>query len=286
MPFDRRAKLALIVACITLLGSGAGLRWAVQALNIYLRKEPVELRGSFATLPRTLGRWRAVGQDAVLDEAQVESLGTQFYFDRHYALEGAAGSGVMNIHVAYYTGMIDAVPHVPDRCMDAAGFNIVKMPLNEPLDVSRSGWFDDPEFVNLGTGEPYPVVQHRNEFSGQTMLVRMPLGDFKLRVTEFESEKHPGLPVFGGYFFIANGAAMATPEEVRMMAFNPREKYAYYCKVQFVYYERGADKAQYLSLVSEILRDLLPELMQRLPDWSEVERRGHAHQASVSGSSS
>lgn len=67
------------------------------------------------------------------------------------------------------------------------------------------------------------------------------------------------------------------------MAFRLSEKHAYYCKVQFTYEGTEPTPDKYLELVSDFLKDFLPELMQRLPDWAEVERRGEKA-ASVSSS--
>jgi hypothetical protein len=63
------------------------------------------------------------------------------------------------------------------------------------------------------------------------------------------------------------------PEGVKALAFNPQEKYAYYCKVQYIYASRNATQEKFLELVADHLKHLLPELMRSLPDWSEVERR-------------
>src|SRR5688500_8677595 len=141
--FDKRSKPAFVIACLVLLGSGLGFNLAVKALNVYLRKERVEMRGSFDTLPRVVGRWQAVGQDRVLDEATIEALGTNRYLVRDYALSGKRGSGLLNVQLAYYTGMIDTVPHVPERCLVAAGFNDKTLPLNLALPLNCQRWGSD-----------------------------------------------------------------------------------------------------------------------------------------------
>jgi hypothetical protein len=270
-PYDRRSKPAFFAACGVLLASTVGFNWAVKALNVYLKKEPIELRGLFDTIPRALGRWHAVGKDKSFDEAMIEELGTSKYLDRDYAIDGSPRGPRMNVHVAYYTGMIDAVPHVPDRCLVAAGFNAKTLPQNLPLNIDRSAWTDH-EMTNLQTGRLYPAVVIRNDFTGDRMIL-MPVGDFELRVTEFERTDQPDLNVFGGYFFIANGQITPTPEGVKAMAFKPSEKYAYYCKVQLTQVALNVTQDEYLALAADFMGEFLPELMQRLPDWAEVERR-------------
>ena len=271
--FDKTARAAFVAACVVLLGSGAGFQWAVAALNIYLKKEPVELRDRFDGISTTLGRYRAVGKDRLLDEATVEELGTDKYLERNYAVAGNPRNGVLNVQLTYYTGMIDAVPHVPDRCLVAAGMVIKTQPQNLPLVVDRHRWSDDPQRkINVVTNQPYSVAQVEG-IGGIKTSVRMPIGDFALRTTEFGKPDQPDLRLYSGYFFIANGRMTPTPDQVRLLAFRPSEKFAYYCKVQFTFGARAATKDQYLSMVSDFLSDFLPELMQVLPDWSQIEQR-------------
>ena len=92
------------------------------------------------TITTKLGRWKRVGLDSRLGEAMVESLGTRFYLDRQYAIDGNPANGVMTLHIAYYTGMIDAVPHVPERCWGAAGLNMVNQPAAILLPIDQSKW--------------------------------------------------------------------------------------------------------------------------------------------------
>ncbi|MBM4102374.1 MAG: exosortase-associated EpsI family protein, partial [Phycisphaerae bacterium] len=120
MLFSGSIRWAFAALLGVLVLSSIAFRASVAALNVYLRKEPVALRESFDTIPTKLGRWRRVGQDGRMGDAMTESLGTNQYLDRHYALDGDSSKGVLLLHIAYYTGMVDAVPHVPERCWGAA----------------------------------------------------------------------------------------------------------------------------------------------------------------------
>lgn len=273
MPFDRHAKLALIVSVATLLASSVGFRYAVAALNIYLRKEPVELRGSFSTIPQILGEWKQVGEDVQLDDAVLKELGTEDTISRTYAIDGESSRGLLSVHVAYYTGMIDAVPHIPDRCFVASGLEPQGRPEVLPLPLDLSKWSEDPGSPNRATGEPYRRVEHRHSFTNQLLSTRMPVGEMAIRVTEFASRAQPGVRVFGGFFFVANGRVASVPEEIRLLAFKPSERYAYYCKVQFVLAGPTITNERYVQSVADFLDEFLPELMLRLPDWQEVEHR-------------
>lgn len=270
--FDKHAPLAFIIACVALLLCGTAFRGAVIALNYYLKKEPVDLRAPLSLVPTTLGSWKVIEEHRFAAE-MLQELGTDKYVDRVYAINGEARGTTLLVHVAYYTGMIDTVPHVPDRCMVAAGFLAKTLPSNVPLDLDKTGWTTDPEgLVNFASGETYDVAYVR-DVMGLTVPVRMPIGNLEIRTVELGSETAPDERIFGGYFFIANGRLTPSPEGVKALAFNPKEKYAYYCKVQFIHFSRTATRETFLELVADHLKHLLPELMRSLPDWSEVERR-------------
>ncbi len=266
MLFDRQARSAFIIACVTLALCGVGFRSAVGYLNVYLKKEPIELRAHLATIPKTLGRWKDVSEARPVDAAVIETLGMDQYLDRLYVADDASGKGHLLIHIAYYTGMIDAVPHVPDRCFVAGGgLQLQALPHNYPLAIDRSGWREDP------AGSAYPLATFTDRITGRGVTARMPLGDFKLRTTEFLRANSPDERTFAGYFFIANGRVTPTPEGVRGLAFDLSTKFAYYCKVQLVAAGPDLEAEPFVTQAADLLTELLPELMRCLPDWFEVE---------------
>ena len=93
----------------------------MRALNVYLKKEPVPLRSHFDSIAATLGAWDMVGESRKFSAEVIEELGTALYLDRRYVDTESPDKRWMSVHIAYYTGMIDAVPHVPDRCTGATG---------------------------------------------------------------------------------------------------------------------------------------------------------------------
>jgi hypothetical protein len=277
MLFDRSAKIAFVVACLTLIGSGLAFQTAVKNLNIYLRKEPVELRHHFTTISRTLGDWHAVTSDLQLDAATIESLGTDIYLDRTYAINGEQSEGWLHLHMAYYTGMIDAIPHVPDRCMVAGGFNALTLPTYVGLPIDTSSWLLDEQHINQRSRKPYPYVHHRDPVRGNPIMVRMPIGEYRLRTTEFNHPQMGDSRVYAGFFFIANGHVTASPYNVRRLAFDRTDQYAYYMKVQFTTYGSAElTQEDFAAMVTDILPHLLPEIMRCLPDWAELEAERQA----------
>jgi len=271
--FDRTSRIALIVAVVVLIGSGLGFRVAVGMLNIYLQKQPVSLRDSLTNIPRTLGPWQAQGKDTVLDQATIEELGTDKYLDRVYVLRDGGQMYGFAVHVAYYTGFIDAVPHVPDRCFVAGGWNIVDgAARNETLPIDTSAWTLDGEHLDRYE-QPYRLHTFSNWVTGEPITVRMPAleGSFELRTSQMQHNKRSSERLFAGYCFIANGCFTPSPDGVRAFAFDQRDQYSYYCKLQFVAtVTPGMTREKFLELSASLMGHLLPEVMRCLPDWVEV----------------
>lgn len=269
------------MALISILVIGAvTIPIAIAQLEIYLRKESVPLRRTLNTIDDDLGPWdRAIGedgkprQDTIFGMEMIEGLGTDLYLDRYLA----DGDRRINVHVAYYTGMIDDVPHVPERCWDANGLTQSISPRIVDLDIEVEGATLDGSPVNRATGEPYPRVDVLN--LGRPVPVHLPVGDAQMTVTQFDiDDKNPRRKQVGGYFFIANGRMAPSAGDVRMMAFDPSEKYAYYCKIQLTYVgsiQSGEpDDAvvdEFIDIAEDLIPRLLPEVMNCLPDWPSIE---------------
>ncbi|MSR45198.1 MAG: exosortase-associated EpsI family protein [Phycisphaerales bacterium] len=273
MRFEPTIKGAFAAVVIVLITSAVGFRAGVSALEIHLRKEAVPLRESLDTIPTKLGRWKRVGEDAKMGEAMIESLGTKFYLDRQYELDGDPAKGRVSLHIAYYTGMVDAVPHVPERCWGAAGLSMVDQPTTLLLPVDRSQWIADSGIKNAATGEAYPQARVIDPVTRREEKVLLPVGQTEVSVTVFQDEKTPEVRLVGGYLFIANGRLTPSPYVVRTYAFDLSNRYAYYCKVQFSAFLPDGDKAvdRWKALSADLLTELLPILMRRLPDWATLE---------------
>ncbi len=269
--FDRNSRYALLAVAMLFVFSSLGFNRIVFYMDAYLKKESAPLRTELSRIASQLGPWQKDGPDQILDVAQVEALGTSRYLTREYIREDEL-SVRMLLHIAYYTGMIDPVPHVPDRCFTAGGLSIKNLPSNLPLPIDTTMWREVPEKINTSTGRPDRSVESRMPFTGEAIEVLMPIGNFRIRTTEFEDQTRPHLRIFAGYYFIANGRITPSPDGVRLLAFNLNDKYAYYCKVQFtIVGDRKLDQEAFVRIAAEFTDGLLPELMRCLPDWSEIE---------------
>jgi hypothetical protein len=267
----------VFLAMLAMLGfGGLGLRATMQMLDVYTRKEAVPLRQDLGSLPAKLGRWQKVGEDQQMDAAMVESLGTDKYLTRTYALDGDPVKGSVSLHLAYYTGMIDTVPHIPERCWGAGGLIQRGDPVLIDLDLPALSRTTDASPTNVATGRQYPVADVTNPVTLSVEQVFLPVGDAAMTLTTFQDQRQPNWEQLGGYFFIANGRCTPTTFGVRGLAFNMTDRYAYYCKVQLsARYPVGdtPSSVAFKAQAEDFLTQLLPHLMRRLPDWPTVERR-------------
>jgi hypothetical protein len=274
------AYLALVS---TLVVGGLGMRLAMGALDVYLRKEPVPLRRDLGTVPAVLGRWQKVGDDQVLDAAMVESLGTDKYLTRSYALDGDPGKGVLMLHLAYYTGMIDTVPHIPERCWGAGGLVQVGDPDTVPIRVPVYGLASVGPSLNVAANRPYRVLEVADPVSRIPETVALPLleneqdmnHELEMTLTRFQDRRNDRIEQVGGYFFVANGRCTPSTFGVRLLAFERTDRFAYYCKVQLsARYPVGdpAPAEAFRAQAEDFLSQFLPQLMRLLPDWPSVER--------------
>jgi exosortase len=256
-----RRWTALGVSAGVLLAAVAGQSAVIAATEAVLFKKPVPLRHQLYELPKEVGSWKHVSTNPPLPDDIAEVLGTDTYISMIYEdldyPEHEPGRRV-RIHIAYYTGMIDTVPHVPDRCFMGAGLKLTDSDTAQ-AEIHLPQAQPDPKSDNLLT----PSVLSPPE------RVRVPTTSFDLRRVSFDDPRssRPKLQVL--YFFIANGKYMATPEQVRMEGFNIADKYSFYCKVEVqpLWVE---DPELAHERTQDLLSAMLPEIMTCLPDWVDV----------------
>ena len=162
---------------------------------------------------------------------------------------------VISAAVTYYTGMVDTVAHIPDRCYIADGF--------EPKSFTSPTW-------DVGLVDP----------SARRVQVR--LINF-----EDQTPDRASLPVNVAYFFQCNGSYESDPlNGVRLRLQNLSEKYGYYAKIELK--TVMADQAKSAQVMADYLRYALPPIEGCLPDWNavkagELARPGTTASVAVSG---
>jgi hypothetical protein len=274
-------RSALIVSLAVLFGSAAALGGAIRFFKLYTKKLPIEVNQKCSSVPPKSPHWVRAGSDEYMSHEVIETLGTTNYVSRTYVEANPADpknpKGVQ-FHLAYYTGMIDTVPHVPDRCFVAGGAVMSGGPWVLPVPLKSDEWTEDaPATADSRTaiGDKNIVVYTARlgpDSAAPGNRVRLPRGidHLDMRIFEF---KAPGsdVPTYSGYFFIANGALTSLAQNVRLLAFDLRSDYAYYMKVQFTS-TRIKGPEELAQMASSVLDDLLPDVMLCTPDWTEVIR--------------
>ncbi len=263
-----------IVAMSVLVLASVGMGTAIKLTQITLKKLPIYPPNGklLSSLPRETKSWMAYGADAYETGEVLETLGTTNYLTRAYVKKLPTKEGleqqldkksVFEFHAAYYTGMIDTVPHVPDRCFVAGGMQLGDLTQDVALPLDRMNWRTDPYAPESRVGHLY------TQYSILRIPVHQPRDpqDLKLHAMQFVSE---GQNVYAGYFFIANGGAVPRAEDVRLLAFDLHSTYAYYLKVQFT--SRTAESEEELAkMAASFLDDVFGDLMECVPDWTKVE---------------
>lgn len=256
----------LIVGAI-LLTAAVSLNAATQMLKLYFRKEPVELRQPLTALPERIGHWFQVSRDEPLPHDQEEMLGTKIYISRQYVDLRIAGQeivskvknmgkderimltnqiqmshplAVMHVHSTYYTGMVDTVAHIPNRCYIAGGF--------EPAEEKYQNW--DAVSARITPASPFAS----------------PFITFEDRTGMRNSR-----PLNVTYMFNANGKYQPDSESVRLALQDLSTRFSYYAKIELMTVSN--DREQSAKVMNEFLVDLLPEVERCLPDWEEVRSR-------------
>jgi len=261
-------KLALLASIVVLSFSAVGLTAVIKIRGYFLTKLPIEAEKKMHTLPAEYPAWVRLGPDQVMSIEAEEELGTHNHLSRKYVEREPAdplNPQVVDIHLAYYTGMIDTVPHVPERCFVAGGWEQAGRPRNirVPLDLEAliPDTTADPE-VHGGT-----ILMGRSPTTQGRVRLPRDVEDLAMRVTPFQDEN--GRTVYAGYFFLANGGTVASANDIRLLAFQLEDDYSYYTKVQFTSGTVGSEE-ELAAVTASMLDEMLPDIMSRVPDWVEV----------------
>ena len=247
-----------------MLCAALGLNTAQRAMKLHFQKERVELRLTLDRLPADLGPWLKV-IDTQLGEDVEHTLATKDYIQRTYldtrklkpaevaelrALAGTAReqrvesirqrepAAIVNLHVAYYTGLIDTVAHVPERCYVAGGYN--------------------PENTDVVALRAFPNVPGRSP-------------NLKLKYAEYRDRARPQQPVRDiAYCFQVNGKyEFDSIKGVRFRLQNIFEKYGYYAKIELATFV-GDDTRLAQATMADFLSFAMPEIERCLPDWHAI----------------
>lgn len=256
---------AFVVVAVILAVGAIGLNGAVESMQLHFKKKPVPLAQKLETLPGRLGHWVQVSKDEPLGHDIQEVLGTDVYIFRDYVDERVVGSAILegfkdksaserkglvaqiqmrqpnaviSLALTYYTGLVDTVAHIPDRCIIADGYEV------------KPGIADEPQW-SLGPE-------------------REPLG---VRFLNFEDQAGRGrVDRSVCYFFHCNGRYTNSPIIVRKRLADLFEDHGYYAKIECMTLMKDSKASEQVMI--DFLSNALPEVEKLLPDWNQYEGKG------------
>lgn len=277
-------RLVRWIALGVLVGSSLLLFGLISSGGINLTKTPIYPKDNrqLSSIPTETENWTRLGGDRIESPDVVATLGTENYLTRTYVRRTDSRTDkpvVIEFHAAYYTGGIDTVPHVPERCFVGGGLQQSKSSQILDLSLAGSSWIVDqsvePEFAGVD-GAMYTVrLPNDTGFTDAPGLrVRLPRGvgpesPFRMKCSEFSLPD--GRAFYAGYFFIANGGTVASANGVRTLAFDLSADYAYYLKIQVNSASVGSME-ELAEVSAELIDELIGEVMRCVPDWVEVQR--------------
>jgi len=259
--------MAAGVVMSMLLVATVGQQTVLGMTKAVMFKQELPLRRPLVMIPLDIGQWHSPGQDTRLPAAQEETLGTEKYLIRRYEDRNWPSDEpgrVARLHVAYYPGSINQVPHVPDRCyvaggMQPQGTTTVSLPLTG----------DHYKTDGDGLTAHSKLLSRSDAF---TNPARIPSAEIPATLFSFEANQTGRGGEAGNviYFFTANGKFLPTPLMVRKEGWDLSHKYAYYCKIE-VAWPGVSDAELAKKRTRALLSDLMPEIMACLPDWQAVQ---------------
>lgn len=272
-----------ILASTIMVASAVAFGVYIRVFDVHMQKSPIYPQDNrqVSSIPSKTPGWIKLGTDQIMGAEIVDTLGTENYLSRNYYRtrdEDPQHPIVLDFHLAYYTGMIDTVPHVPERCFVGGGLQQSETSRVIDLPMDTSSWREDPsvpvEFAGLD-GKIYTVrlSNDPNMTDAPGYRVRLPRGispesGFKMRASEFIDSD--GGKLYAGYFFIANGGTKANADDVRQLAFNLSDDYAYYLKIQLT--GKGFKSFdEFAKYAGELLGEVVGEVMRCVPDWIDVQ---------------
>jgi hypothetical protein len=256
-----RAPLASARYCVclaTLICAAVGLKYGAAQMGLYTRKLPLPLLH-----PLDQVDWSKLGPRYELNRAQTERIGqmSEDMEDELGTTEHAQvfltdttrpandPTSTISVFLTYYTGRPDLVPHVPDACFHAAGYETLAA--NNVLVPARGIGAPDDRV-------PVRVLEMRVPAAGATV------SDGKDRMTIC-------------YFFHANGDYRNTRNGVRQSMANLHRRYAYYSKIEISFNNGAAvraDREASVAALGPLLERLMPVLLTDHFDMRTFESAG------------
>jgi hypothetical protein len=261
------------LAAVVVLGIAAvGLNATTQFMKLHFKKQAVDIAKPVKDIPTDLGPWKQVSKDEPLESDIEAALATKEYIFRDYVDERVVGKAaiaefagktarerkdllmklqkdyphaIVNLAVTYYTGLVDTVAHIPDRCYIADGY--------VPSEYKVENWKTGA--VN-GAGTDVRFINFEDQAGVNNTISRSV-----------------------AYFFRVNDEYTQDPLRVRRRLQNLFETYGFYSKVELMIVTKDREKAA--AMMTDLLSYAIPEIEKCFPDWEKVTGKASGAKTSV-----
>ncbi len=248
---------ARFVACVGLLVAGAAAaQIAMRAFDLNVKKLPVPLKKPLhlADAAALRPRYELFGQQPPPpSEEMFATLGTHEFLNWRLVDREKSASDktrLAEVVVTYHTGGHELVPHVPEECMSAGGYEMIQQPDDLPVKVPGVGAAND-------------------KFDVRVARFHAPGGQVAV-----DGSRDSEVAIL--YFFHSNGTYCTTRREVRVQLGKLNEKYSYYMKVELKFTDEtsrsSASAEDSLRAAEPLLERLLPVLFAEHLQWENRDK--------------
>jgi hypothetical protein len=256
--------------CVAVLAiAGTSKEIVIEWTGAHLTKLPLALKNPLELLDAaTLEPYKVINRHKITNKDVLEQLGTDEYIQWELEDTKADKSSPVrycSLFITYYTGNLDAVPHVPEECYAGGGHQRIGA---ESVVLNVEGLFVGTDINPESETTPETGLDKR---IGARYIVFTGRGSNIWQA----SSKYSVL-----YFFKTNGAYASSRTEARaILGRNLFGKYSYFSKVEWKFY--GVDsggkifpnKSETLVASEKLLSVVLPIVeSDHWPDWVEANR--------------
>jgi len=186
-----------------------------------------------------------LGVGTSFDETRLADRRSNWYVARLYEdARPADRTGPLRwwrLDVTYYTGDLDTVPHIPEKCLVASGADVLDTtPLRFEVPAARGPW-----------DRPFTVLRTRYQtFDKSTLSVK--------QFVQY-------------YVFCLNGVPESSWKKVRLLLTYPWVRHCYFAKIQFAPRHQVADLDDADRRAEEFANAFLPAVLKALPEPADIE---------------
>ena len=267
MKLSNYTQPAFLICVAVLAAAAGGMSMTISYLGIQLRKLPLPLKKPLDEMDEAAlaaGGYKVVDKITIENSEMLQALGTNDYIQ--WTLEDTQarpGNPVRycSVFMTYYTGNPDQVPHVPEECYFGGGYQRIA---TQDITIETRPGDEDPD-------QAKDTVTEKRHIPARCLTFGKKAADIWRGGQQF--------PVL--YFFKVNGKFAGSRDRTRaIMSANLRGKYAYYCKVEWRFFNFTPGRTmiapaqdEAIAASSRLLDVILPILeKEHWPDWEKANK--------------